>query len=194
MTNTPQKYPEVILPKPKPAKIILTKKKKTFTDKEEQELRSIMKYTGYSKAEIQEKVERKRLKYGKTKSVMKGTSEPMNEAEIRKKQIAEKQLKFWEIYTNEIKARWKKLKSSSFKCDISKWHTFMTTPIGKVEMFNSDKKNMIKQVNKYVAEELNKRFNYNDKMANIFLKCGYKKEYIVTILNHLSTHHDMKTI
>jgi hypothetical protein len=153
-----------------------------------------MKYTGYSKAEIQETVERKRPKYGKTKNVVKADYEPINSAEVKKKQLAEKQKEFWETYIKEINARWKKIKSSSFKCDISKWHIFMITPVGKVEMSNSDKENMIKEVNKYIAEELNKRWVYNDKMTNTILRCGYKKEYISSVLNQLSTHHDIETI
>jgi hypothetical protein len=60
-------YPEVIIPKTKPVKIQQANKRKTFTDVEEQELRDILKYTGYSKAEIQEKIERKRIKYGRAK-------------------------------------------------------------------------------------------------------------------------------
>jgi hypothetical protein len=174
-TNSQLVYPEIIRPKTKPEKIQPAKKRKTVTEAEEQELRDLLKFTGYSTAEIREKIEKKRIKYGRVKNVKKIVAEQVNEAEIRRKRMAEKQKEHLEINIKEMIYN-------------------MTAPIDNAEMFDTDKKNMIKQINKYVTEELNKRWEYNERMAKLLTCWGYNRENVISLINQLSIHHDIETI
>jgi hypothetical protein len=64
--DSPPTHQEIIPPKTRLERIHRVKEK-PFTDEDEQELRSIMKCIEYNKAEIYDKIERKRIKYGRVK-------------------------------------------------------------------------------------------------------------------------------
>jgi hypothetical protein len=93
-----------------------------------------MKYTGYSKAEIYDKIEQKRAKYGKARKVNEKVVALVNEDEIRRKRLVEKQRRYWEIYTKEIKKRWSIANSLTFGYDTQKLIQNMTIPIDNAEI------------------------------------------------------------
>jgi hypothetical protein len=64
-TNDANSHPEINLSKTKLEQLKPCKKKKTFNDDDEQKLWELMKYRGYSKEEICDKIDRKRAKYSK---------------------------------------------------------------------------------------------------------------------------------
>jgi hypothetical protein len=68
-----------------------------------------MKNEGYSKAEIQEKIERKREKHGRRTYKEK----TMSESEIKKKQLEDARQKDFEEFINSMETRWKVIKSTA---------------------------------------------------------------------------------
>jgi hypothetical protein len=61
-----------------------------------------------------------------------------------------------------MKARWKRIKSSTFKCDIQKWYTVMTVPINNEEMFKIEKKRVSKYFNNGFTDWLKKKWSYSE--------------------------------
>jgi hypothetical protein len=85
--NHASNYPEIILPKIKLEKITSSKKKKKkFISADEQGLKIYVKELGYSKAEIQEKIERKGMKCGRVEKIKEKAIQFLTEPEIKRKQ------------------------------------------------------------------------------------------------------------
>jgi hypothetical protein len=111
----PPVYPQTIYSKIKFKKYNPSKvKKNTFTSIDEEELRITMKAFGYNRSEIQEKIERKREKYGITIKFKKETKPPSKE-ELAKEQYRALKNKRCNEVTEEMKIRWKIVRSSALK-------------------------------------------------------------------------------
>jgi hypothetical protein len=65
-------------------------------------------------------------------------------------------------------ARWKRIKSTTFKSDLTKLFNYITAPVNNTEMPSSEKKRIRKIFATGFTEKLKSKWDYNQRMGERF--------------------------
>jgi hypothetical protein len=142
------------------------KKLKKFTSPDEDELIAIMEGVGYCWAEIQEKINRKREKYGVVVRQKKKEEKRPTDSEIKRKQYLSLLRKREEDLKKEMTLRWKIVRSEPFKRNPQDMYNWMLRPVNKIELEHDYKKQVRTHFNKSLTDWLIKKWSYNERMGD----------------------------